>query len=162
MYGKSKRKFLLTSRRNYERKKWPSKLLIKIPICYYNSVVPADVVVLDDVVDVVVPDDEPLTISISRAYCNVHVDDCMQLFNRIESSKLLPKDWSLKIEHDVAVVSRLMSYGRVDLTINSNCQWTFVINEIPICLPNGWILIQTNLLSMPRICCTQLKEPTLY
>ncbi len=46
----------------------------------------------------------------------------------------------MKIEQDVAGVSRLMSYGRVAVTINSNCQWTLTISEIPICLPNGRLL----------------------
>ncbi len=126
-----KRKFHLSTRKNYYRKKCtnPSVLIVRIPRTAY------DLYVNKDSVEVPEPPLSSLVVSIPRAmYCSISVRDRDHLFERISMLKILPAEWYLAEEDHV--ISKSFSYGRLCISVDSNCHWIISINQYQIDLPN--------------------------
>ncbi len=130
------RKFRLSTRKNYERKKYSKKvvsqLMVHIPRTIYDSLGGHDSI----------PEiDEPLIISIPHTvYFDANVANPALLFERIRKLKLMTSSWSFEMELDELIISRLCSYGRVIITIDINCNWIIKVNEIRIFLPKVALL----------------------
>ena len=126
-----KRKFRLSTRKNYERKKYQNKRkalssteLVKIPRTICD---PTELLV-----------HVPQTI-----YCDATTSDPKLLYERIQSLKILPEGWVLENllgSCSMFIMSRVFSYGRMNISVGSNCLWTIHIDDICLCLPNHSLL----------------------
>ncbi len=127
------RKFRLSSRKNYERKKYQSRLIISIPQLFYDN---------HDKARKPEPTLELLVSIPLSIYLDLNVSDPNRLFQMVARLKILPMGWSLENDHSnqLIVISKSFSHSKRSITIDSDCKWSIAINETCICLPSGSLL----------------------
>ena len=119
-----RRKFRLSTRKNYERKKYqtrremlsePSEFIVKIPHTVCSMA-----------------DDELLVHVPQTIYFDATTSDPKVLCQRIQTSNVLPKEWILENLLDsrsMFIVSRVFPYGRLNISVGSNCSWEIHIDD---------------------------------